>query len=263
MNRTILVTGSASGIGKATTALLRQRGETVIGLDLRDADICADLCTAEGRRNAAEQAVALSGGRLDALIACAGLAGANLAGMIGVNYFGTVSLIEALRETLARSPAPRVAVIVSSASILPVAPAIVEACLAGDEHRAIALADAEPDKVYASTKRALGQWIRRTSILPEWAGSGILLNGIAPGAVVTPMIEPILATAEGRAMLAEATPIAVREYAPPEDIAPLLAFLASDECRYTVGQVIFIDGGKDVIRRGDNMFDLPAVQPTA
>lgn len=61
----------------------------------------------------------------------------------------------------------------------------------------------------------------------------------------------ILATAKGPAMLAGATPIAVDRYAEPEDIAPLLSFFAGPDLHYVVGQTIFIDGGKDVIRHGD------------
>ncbi len=254
MSRTVLVTGSANGIGAATSAFLAARGDRVVGLDLRNADICADLRTAEGRASAIGQALSLCGDSLDAVVACAGLAGADVAGMIGVNYFGTVALIEGLRAALARSAAPRVAVITSSATILPTDPGIVAACLAGDEVAAVAGGEADPNLAYASTKRALSRWIRRNAILPEWAGSGILLNGIAPGTVLTAMTAPILSTPEGRAMLAEATPIAVADYARPEDIAPLLGFLASEECRYLVGQVIFIDGGKDAIRRGDDIY---------
>ena len=49
MSRTYVVTGSASGIGRATTDLLTERGHRVIGVDVRDADVVADLSTAEGR----------------------------------------------------------------------------------------------------------------------------------------------------------------------------------------------------------------------
>lgn len=45
MTRTFVVTGSASGIGAATADLLRDRGFRVIGVDLRDADVMADLST--------------------------------------------------------------------------------------------------------------------------------------------------------------------------------------------------------------------------
>ena len=49
MSRTYVVTGAASGIGKATRELLLERGHTVIGVDIRDADVTVDLSTAEGR----------------------------------------------------------------------------------------------------------------------------------------------------------------------------------------------------------------------
>lgn len=255
--RTTLVTGSAGGIGGAVAALLRERGERVIGLDLRNADILADLAdlaTPALRSAALADVVAATDGKLDAVIACAGLAGPDTDAMIAVNYFGTVALIEGLRETLARSSAPRVAAVSSSASILPTAPALVAACLAGDEPEARRLGRAEPALVYASTKRALSRWLRRTAICAEWACAGILLNGIAPGTVRTAMTAPILATPEGRALLAEATPIATADYADPAELAPLLAFLAGADCRYVVGQVLFVDGGTDAIRRGDDIW---------
>ena len=254
MKRTVLVTGSANGIGAATAHYLREHGHTVIGLDLAGATISCDLSTPEGRATAVAETIAHCGGKLDAIISCAGVAGANTDAMIGVNYFGTIALIAGLRETLAASPAPRVAVIASSAMILPTDPALVGACLAGDELAAKTIGHQDATLAYASTKLALGRWIRQTAKLPEWAGQGILLNGIAPGTVVTNMTKPILASEEGRAMLALVTPIAVPAYAQPDDIAPLLAFLASDECHYMVGQIIFIDGGKDVILRGDDIF---------
>ena len=47
--RTIVVTGAASGIGKATMNLLRDRADSVIGVDIHDADVVVDLSTAQGR----------------------------------------------------------------------------------------------------------------------------------------------------------------------------------------------------------------------
>jgi NAD(P)-dependent dehydrogenase (short-subunit alcohol dehydrogenase family) len=49
MSRTYVVTGAASGIGKATAERLRADGHDVIGVDVRDADVVGDLSTAEGR----------------------------------------------------------------------------------------------------------------------------------------------------------------------------------------------------------------------
>lgn len=179
--------------------------------------------------------------------------------MVSVNYFGAVDLAVALRALLAVGTAPRVVIVASSAALLPVDEAIVSACLDGDEAKAreLALADTAADpaartvRVYGASKRALIRWIRQTAARPEWAGAGILLNGIAPGLVRTPMTLPLLATEQGRAILAQAVPRAVAEAGDPEHIALLLAFLAGPENRYIVGQVPFVDGGTDLILRGD------------
>ena len=68
------------------------------------------------------------------------------------------------------------------------------------------------------------------------------------------MTIPMLQSDEGRAVLAKAVPRAVDDAAEAEDIALLLAFLASPDNRYLVGQVPFCDGGTDVIMRGDDIF---------
>ena len=60
MMRNIVITGSASGIGLATRKLLESQGDRVIGVDLRDADIVADLSTPEGRAHAVREAPAMT-----------------------------------------------------------------------------------------------------------------------------------------------------------------------------------------------------------
>ncbi|QVI60084.1 SDR family NAD(P)-dependent oxidoreductase [Nocardioides faecalis] len=93
MSRTIVVTGSASGIGAATAALLRERGDRVIGVDLREAEVCADLSSPAGRDAASSAVFAQVGdGALDGLVTCAGLSRAG-APQVSVNYFGTVDLV--------------------------------------------------------------------------------------------------------------------------------------------------------------------------
>src|SRR5690606_5228039 len=73
--RTIVVTGSASGMGAATKARLEAAGDRVIGVDVKDADVVADLGTAGGRQAAVDAVAERSGGAIDGLVTWAGLAG--------------------------------------------------------------------------------------------------------------------------------------------------------------------------------------------
>lgn len=260
MPRTYVVTGSASGIGATTSQLLRERGERVIGIDLRGADVEADLSTREGRAEAAAKAIDLAGGRIDAVIACAGIA-APIAKTISVNYFGVTELLEALLPALAASDAPRAAVVSSMASLQPSSAEMVEAALAGDEARAVEIAEGLAAQgpqigylVYPSSKRALSRWVRRASITPAWAGAGIPLNAVAPGTVITPMTADLLKTPEGAAMVDASVPMPLNYHQPPESIANLLIWLTSPENTHLAGQVIYNDGGADATLRGDDIW---------
>src|SRR6516164_11403336 len=62
---TYAITGAASGMGRETANRLRGDGHAVIGVDLKDADIVADLSTPRGRQEAADGVLEASGGRLD------------------------------------------------------------------------------------------------------------------------------------------------------------------------------------------------------
>lgn len=260
MTRTYVVTGSASGIGATTAQLLRDRGARVIGIDLRGADVEADLSTPQARIDAAAAATELAGGVVDGVIACAGIA-APIPKTISVNYFGVTELLEALRPALVASDAPRAAVVSSMASLQTHSPEMVDAALAGDEERALEIAAglaAEGPQtgylVYPSSKRALARWVRRASITPEWAGAGIPLNAVAPGTVLTPMTAELLKTEEGKAMVDAAVPMPLNYHQPPESIANLLIWLTSVENTHLAGQVIYDDGGAEATLRGDDVW---------
>ena len=250
----IAVTGSGSGIGAGIAARLRRDGAEVIGIDLRNADIVADLSTAAGRMAAiaAVERVAVNG--LDGLVTCAGL-GPHVddhPAIASVNYFGAQVLLEALRPLLARAPSPAAVVISSNSSALPGAESeLVDICLSGDEAAARELAATQPGQmVYAGSKLALTRWLRRVAPTPEWAGAGIRLNAIAPGPVQTPLLQggldhPIFGPA------IRGFPVPVGGHGTPDDVAAAVAFLLGPEARYICGSVLFVDGGTDALIRGD------------
>lgn len=257
MSRTYVVTGAASGIGKTTAGILREQGNTVIGVDLHDADVNVDLTTATGRETLVTEVTRLSGGTIDAVLAIAGLA-APIPATVAVNFFGMVATLEGLRPLLLGSDAPRAVGIASMASLHPLDDTLVDFMLAGDEpaalDRAAALANdpATAHLIYSSTKKAFALWIRRNAATEAWAGASIPLNAIAPGVIVTPMTEPLLQTEEGRAQVAQGVPMPLNGFAGPEVPARLLVWLTSVENSHLCGQVIFIDGGSDVVIRGDS-----------
>lgn len=247
---TILITGAASGIGLATRRRFEARGWKVIGADLRDAEICADLGTVAGRTQMVERATALAVDGLDAVIACAGLSIPSTA-TLAVNYFGAVATLEGLRPLLLRSPRPHAVLVASSVSIYPGNEAVMEACLAGDEQRALALAEDGDPSIYVTSKRAVARWMRRAAISAEWGGSGILLNGVAPGVVETPMALSTMQDPAMREVIAQTNPQVPDGLILADEIAELIEFLATFKGRFLMGQIVFDDGGTDAIKRTD------------
>ncbi len=250
--RRYLVTGSASGIGAATAAILRDRGGEVIGCDLADADIIADLSTPAGRRSLVEQVARW--GHVDAVLA---VAGGGRTGIIETNYFGAVATLDGLRPLLARSAAPRAVAVSSTSSLAPADERVLQACADGDEATAVALVAADPvlrDAAYGIAKRALNGWVRRTAPNADWAGAGIPLNAVAPGVVDTPAAAWILADDQARAAVEAAAPQPLGFPGRPEWIGHLISWLAGPENRFVTGQVIFADGGAEAALLGDRQW---------
>jgi len=261
---TIAVTGSASGIGAAVAAHLEKEGHRVIGVDLRDAEVTADLGTAEGRAHAVAEVSRISAGRLDGFLPFAGVAAATgrPGGLVvSVNYFGAIALLEGLRPLLRESGNASVVLVSSnSTTTQPLWPVeLADACLAGDEERARGIAESFGNlgaiQAYPATKAALA-WYARTKSA-EYIADGIRLNAIAPGIIDTPMTQEgskDALTGEGMKQFLAMTPIG--RPGRPEEIADLAAFLLSDKAGFFVGSVIFCDGGIDAAFRGK---DWPAV----
>lgn len=251
--RTIAVTGSASGIGAALRQRLENEGDRVIGIDIRDAEVVVDLGHPAGRAAAVEQVVLASGGTLDGLVACAGV-GPQIeptATIVSINYFGAMELLAALRPLLQNGTAPAaVAVSSNSATIVPGADGeLCDACLASDESEARRLADAANGSlVYASSKLALARWVRQQAVTGDWAGSGIRLNAIAPGAVQTPLLQAGL-DHPLYGMAIRSFPIPLGSFGGSDQIAAAIRFLLSEEAGFCCGSVLFVDGGSDALVR--------------
>lgn len=253
MSPVVAVTGSASGIGAATRRRLEDEGRRVIGVDLRNAQVEADLSQPQGRRAAIEGVLELAGARLDGAVLCAGVGGhvADLGLLASVNYFGAVELLDALLPTLRRGERPAVVVIASnSAQFFPLDDhPYVMALLEGDEARARELAAKENGFIaYAGSKHALARAVRRRAA--EWGKAGVRLNALAPGPVRTPLLQ---ATADhpvfGKGL--EQLEVPLGRFAEPAEIAALVSFLLGDEASYVHGSVVYVDGGNDASMRPD------------
>jgi NAD(P)-dependent dehydrogenase (short-subunit alcohol dehydrogenase family) len=264
MGRICVVTGSASGIGAATASLLRRQGCHVIGSDLHDADIVADLTNADGRSDLVRGVSRLAGGRIDAVVANAG--GGPPETSLALNFFGAVATLEGLRPLLENSSAPRAVAVSSIASLARTPTEIIDRCLEMDEPGAIAAArtafghgghgasgtDSLPDSgqtalaLYATAKQALQHWCRRVAPTQEWAGMGITLNVVALGFYDTPAAAYVLSNPPLRASMAARVPLRGAFPGRPEEAAALLAWCISPENSQMTGQVLFADAGYEV-----------------
>lgn len=254
------VTGSYSGMGKEVVARLVEAGHRVITVDRGEADVVADLGTAEGRRTAATAVLQMCAGRLDGAVLAAGIGpspGHDRARLITqVNYFGVVELLEAWRPALAASGSSKVVVFASnSTTTVPMVPRrAIRALLQGDAEAAALpfrrLGRIGPALAYAASKIALTRWVRRAAVTPAWAGAGIRLNAIAPGAVLTPLLERQLATpAEARQI--RSFPVPIGGYGDPAHFAQWVLMMLSPAADFLCGSIIFVDGGSDAWFRPD------------
>ena len=240
---TICITGSASGIGAATKARLESKGHRVIGVDLRDADVCADLSHPEGRTAAVNGVLDQCGGVLDGLVPGAGLSDPHPPARIAaVNYFGAIVVTEGLRPALANATNSAVVMISSnSTTMVPgIDVALTERFLAGD----VSVCDDVGATAYYTSKLAIAWWMRAKAITAEWIGAGIRLNAVAPGVTDTNMTRPLMEI-DGVKEAMAAIPLPIGRWGQPGEIAAVLDFLLGSDASYIVGQTLFVDGGTD------------------
>ncbi len=94
---------------------------------------------------------------------------------------------------------------------------------------------------YSASKAGMSGFTRSAAV--ELAEDGIRVNAIAPGAIETPTVKEIMDEETRQATIAS---IPLKRLGKPEDIANLVAFLASEESSYITGQLIIIDGGMTI-----------------
>ncbi|MFD4600578.1 SDR family NAD(P)-dependent oxidoreductase [Streptomyces sp. NPDC058464] len=239
--RVAMVTGGASGIGAACARLLAARGAPVLVTDLdeKGAVRVAEEITAAGGRararrldvtdpDAVGQAVSEAtdlGGGLRIAVNSAGINGAlrplaeyplaEFDAVLKVNLHG---VFHALRHQLPAMAAAGGGVIVNLASIA-----------AHSGFRGHGAYSAAKQGVLALTRTAAR----------EYAGSGIRVLSVSPGLVETPLVAALPAGATDG--LLDAVPL--RRPARPDEVARLIAYLASDEAAYLTGSDHVIDGG--------------------
>ena len=249
------ITGAGSGIGAASRARLEKAGHAVVGIDLHHAEIIADLSTTDGRSAAVAAVLERSQGHLDGLLTAAGVGPPfNAEAMVSINWFGTEALLSGLRVALANSRRGQVVAISSnSTTTMPDLPAdLIDACLNLDEPLARSLAKKYGDgTTYGSSKTAVARFVRRHAPTADWAGSGIRLNAIAPGATLTPLLQAGLDSEEyGPAI--KAFPVPTGDFGQADEIAAWIEhMLIGDGCRFMCGSLVFVDGGTDAMVRAD------------
>ncbi len=215
------MTGGASGIGAATAERLRADGLEVVTLDLAGADLSADVTDEEALRRVAGEL-----GPVDVLVNSAGVVGPNRPlvqttadewrHVLDVNVLGTATAMRVFVPGMRDRGWGRV---------------VNFASMAGK--------DGNPDlSVYSASKAAVIALTKSAG--KELATTGVLVNAIAPAVIATPMND---STAPD--VLAHLTGlIPMKRIGRPEEVAELVAFLASDRVSFSTGAVYDISGGR-------------------
>jgi len=227
--RVALVTGAASGIGAAVATRLTQSGAQVAALDLHPVDgyfsVQGDI-SRSADVNAAVARVEQELGRVDVLVNAAGVAGDSLrtvdvddaewAKVMGINANGSFFLTRAVLPGMVERGYGRIVLLAS---------------IAGKEGNPMAAAYSASKAAVIALAKAVGK---------DVAGTGVLVNAIAPAVIETPMLGDISEEHVGY-MLAR---IPLGRMGTAAEVASLVAFLASEELSFSTGATFDISGGR-------------------
>ena len=240
-SKTALVTGASRGMGRATALALAAAGARVIVHYGRNADearavvdqiraaggradaVAADLAAPDGPHRLAAQVRDLIGGRLDILVSNAGISKAATIDDITVPEFDQLFAVNV------RAPyflVQQLLPILGDGSV------IVFLSSLGARAAVGALS------AYASTKGAIDTLVKY--LAAALGPRGIRVNAVAPGVIDTDM-SSFTKTEQGRATVIGMQ--ALKRIGEPDDVASVIAFLASDAARWITGDTLAVDGG--------------------
>ena len=224
--RVAVVTGGAKGIGQAVVAFFREAGARVVVWDLGDPDgASVDVTDPDAVAQACEAVVAAEG-RIDILVNNAGISGPTVPlvdydleawrQVVEVNLFGVMQTCRAVAPVMTRAGYGRMVNIAS---------------LAGKEGTPNASAYSASKAAVIALTKSLGK---------ELAGSGVLVNCIAPAAVETELLQQM--TKDHVATMIAKSPL--KRLGTVEEVARLAAWLASEDCSFSTGAVFDLSGGR-------------------
>jgi NAD(P)-dependent dehydrogenase (short-subunit alcohol dehydrogenase family) len=238
-----IVTGAASGIGKAAVELFRREGAMVVGADVSEgADIVADAGSEREMHDLIER-VARDHGGLEIVFANAGISG----GWATISEQSADDWAEILRVNLI-GPFLAIKYAAPLMKLRGGGSIVCTASVAG-------LRSGAGGAAYSASKAGVINLVQTAA--QQLSGSGIRVNAICPGLIETGMTKPMYDMArerrqEGR--IGELNPL--KRGGEPEEIAQAALFLASDESSYVNGAALVVDGGLSSSHPTTRRFDL-------
>ena len=241
----IVVVGAASGIGAAVAKHFYDKGDHVLGIDIRESQSPVSEYQQCDLRDADRIGALLAdiGSGWDMLAHVAGIPGtAPAADVLKVNYLGMRLMAEGMLPLL--NEGGSIVTVASTAALgWDQRTDILSGLLELTDGDAVARWQDGQDPeypVYSTSKQAAILYVKRLAG-PAWAKYGVRVNTVSPGPVETPILSDFEQTM-GKDIL-DMCRATVGRHATVEDIVPVIAFLGSPKARWITGQDIHVDAG--------------------